>query len=353
MSLRDFKQRFEHVKRVASGRWGEVLPSLGLDAAFLRKNHGPCPCCGGTDRFRYMDEEGKGTWYCNSHRAGSGDGFQLLMDCNHWSLADAVKAVEDCLGGSAMMARPRLMPSPVVKSTKDTDQQRNRLRKTWLGSRGVSAGDGDGVSKYLGNRGVLIPSVPKVLRFHPSIPFHHVVDEGGKDRAVVLGHYQAMLAMVQGPDGKPISIHRTYLKDGQKARIIAPEGEILSARKVMSKVKGGAIRLFTPWDDRLAIAEGIETALAVHLMTGLPVWAGISSSIMKGMILPNAIRRVYIFADNDPVDVNGKRAGPDGAHDLAIRLRNEGRKAYVTMPSIVGADFLDVYLQQQSQKLAA
>lgn len=273
------------------------------------------------------------------------------MDCNHWSLADAVKAVEDCLGGSAMMARPRLMPSPVVKSTKDTDQQRKRLRKTWLGSRGVSAGDG--VSKYLGNRGVLIPSVPKVLRFHPSMPFHHVVDEGGKDRSVVLGHYQAMLAMVQGPDGKPISIHRTYLKDGQKARIIAPDGEVLSARKVMSNVRGGSIRLFDPMDDRLAIAEGIETALAVHLMTGLPVWAGISAGIMKGMVLPSEIKRVYVFADNDPADCNGKRAGPDSAHKFAERLRKEGRKVYVTVPSVVGSDFLDVYLQQHRQRIAA
>lgn len=351
MSLQEFKERFELVKRAANGRWGEILPSLGVDAGFLKKRHGPCPCCGGTDRFRFMDEAGSGTWYCNSHRAGSGDGFQLLMDCQRWSLAEAVKTVGEWLGGAASSSRPTLVPKPIVKRVADPDWQKKSLRKTWIDSRAISTGDA--VLRYLGNRGVFVQSVPKVLRLHPSMPFHHVVDNGGKDKTVVLGYFKGMLALVQGPDGRPISLHRTYLKDGQKARIIAPDGEVLSPRKVMSKVKGGSIRLFTPWDDRLAIAEGIETALAVHLITGLPVWAGISAGIMKGMVLPPEIRRVYVFADNDPADSNGRRAGPDAAHALSDRLRSEGRKVYVTMPSVVGSDFLDVYLQQQRQRSAA
>ena len=36
----------------ARGRWREILPRLGLEPQFLVKKHGPCPLCGGKDRFR-------------------------------------------------------------------------------------------------------------------------------------------------------------------------------------------------------------------------------------------------------------------------------------------------------------
>ena len=38
-------------------------PSLGVPAKALTNRHGPCPICGGKDRFRFDDKGGRGTGY--------------------------------------------------------------------------------------------------------------------------------------------------------------------------------------------------------------------------------------------------------------------------------------------------
>ena len=52
-------------------------------AAFSRRwgkghqnRHQACPVCGGSDRFRFDDKEGRGTWFCN--QCGAGDGLKLV-----------------------------------------------------------------------------------------------------------------------------------------------------------------------------------------------------------------------------------------------------------------------------------
>ena len=47
----------------ARGRWREVLPALGVETRFLQNKHGPCPLCGGRDRFRWDDRDGSGEIY--------------------------------------------------------------------------------------------------------------------------------------------------------------------------------------------------------------------------------------------------------------------------------------------------
>lgn len=44
---------FTDVGAAARGRWPEILPALGVPAEALSRKHGPCPGCGGSDRFRY------------------------------------------------------------------------------------------------------------------------------------------------------------------------------------------------------------------------------------------------------------------------------------------------------------
>ncbi len=62
---------FDTVER-AHGRWTEILPLLGVDPRFLVNRHGPCPLCGGKDRFRFDDKDGSGSYYCNGCGAGVG-----------------------------------------------------------------------------------------------------------------------------------------------------------------------------------------------------------------------------------------------------------------------------------------
>lgn len=40
------------VAAAAIGRWPDLLTAVGIDTPFNGK-HGPCPACGGKDRFRF------------------------------------------------------------------------------------------------------------------------------------------------------------------------------------------------------------------------------------------------------------------------------------------------------------
>ena len=78
-------------------------------------------------------------------------------------------------------------------------------------------------------------------------------------------------------------------------------------------------------DDHLAVAEGIEDALAFWQMTRIPTWAGCSTSGVAGMALPPRFRRVTIVADAD-------EAGAKAARKLASRLKAEGRAVRTIRP---------------------
>ena len=70
---------------------------------------------------------------------------------------------------------------------------------------------------------------------------------------------------------------------------------------------GGAIQLDAA-AETLAVAEGIETALAVRVATGLPVWATSSAGVMARLIVPAEVHLVVICADHDQA---GTCRGPD------------------------------------------
>ncbi|EDA8445037.1 hypothetical protein A4K21_03795 [Salmonella enterica subsp. enterica serovar Javiana] len=63
----------ETVKQ-ACGHWPNILPALGVKV--IKNRHQSCPVCGGSDRFRFDDKEGRGTWFCN--QCGAGDGLKLV-----------------------------------------------------------------------------------------------------------------------------------------------------------------------------------------------------------------------------------------------------------------------------------
>ena len=93
---------------IAAGRWPGILENLGIDAHFLRNKHGPCPACGGHDRFRFDDKDGRGTWIC-SH-CGAGDGFDLLQHLFGWRFREAAEQVERILGTVPMVSAMPLRP---------------------------------------------------------------------------------------------------------------------------------------------------------------------------------------------------------------------------------------------------
>jgi hypothetical protein len=150
-------------------------------------------------------------------------------------------------------------------------------------------------------------------------------------RVAFLKGEPAMLARVEG-EGGLLGLHLTILE---------PDGRGRRGKKLAkgSRPKGGAIRLYLPEAGQpLALAEGIETALAVREVTGWPVWATIAALFMKEVVLPHEVKEVVIAADHD-------RAGIDAAHALARKLLREGREVRLAVPPEEGDDWLDVLVK--------
>ena len=132
---------FESVKRVARGRWRDIVLSLcpGFRDSDLTGSHGPCPKCSGGDpthdRFRaFGDFDQTGGVRCSgggqgchdeSTRPTCGDGFALLQWFNGWGFVESWKAVAKHLGmfGGASGSSPAsavIDSEPVPDRPKDT-----------------------------------------------------------------------------------------------------------------------------------------------------------------------------------------------------------------------------------------
>ncbi|HBN0031710.1 TPA: hypothetical protein L1M50_003593 [Escherichia coli] len=99
----------------ALGHWPRILPALGIQV--LKNRHQPCPVCGGSDRFRFDDREGRGTWYCN--QCGAGDGLKLVEKVFGVSPSDAATKVAAVTG-----SLPPADPAVTAAAGAETDAAR-------------------------------------------------------------------------------------------------------------------------------------------------------------------------------------------------------------------------------------
>ena len=105
------------IRDAANGRWAEIFATLGI--AVGEGKHQPCPVCGGTDRFRFDDRDGRGTYFCNQCRPEAGDGFSLVQRVRGCPFLVAVNLVAQALGVSPVdkgpkqrKRRPIIRPGP-------------------------------------------------------------------------------------------------------------------------------------------------------------------------------------------------------------------------------------------------
>lgn len=104
----------------ANGRWFDILTTIGgIHPDFLQDRHGPCPLCGGQDRFRWDDSDGNGGGYCNqcggrTQSGGGISGITLLMRARDWSFKNAARAVDQHLG----IPSPAAPPAPPPRKPK-------------------------------------------------------------------------------------------------------------------------------------------------------------------------------------------------------------------------------------------
>ena len=321
----------------AKGLWAEILSDLAPElsqAIEAGGDHVPCPVHGGKDGFRvFNDFQLTGGGVCNT--CGSfASGVRLLAWIKQITPREAARMIhlwlEGDRAGTATPARKR-----VEFREPDPSKARASILQIWSGCTDLQ---GTVAERYLLNRGIPLASISRRLRFHPALTYSEKVD--GRWRRV--GSFPAMVAPIQLPDGLGVCLHRTYLSEqGTKAKVGSPKK--MTMRSALSR--GGAIRLFTP-RGVLAVAEGIETALAVRAATGLPAWAAVSATLMESLEVPEGVHEVHIFADKDE---NGR--GRRAAEVLAKRLRRAGIEGAIHLPTgrvpegSKGIDWLDVYVK--------
>jgi putative DNA primase/helicase len=237
----------------AAGRWREILSALGIDRKHLTNRHGPCPACGGRDRFRFDDKGGAGTFYCNG--CGPGTAITLLMRVHGWAFKEAAQAVDSIIDARAPderhirpLHRPDFLGPEVPPDFTEGRREAGRLL--------MKAGEPGIVTRYLASRGLRL--VPKCLRGHPRLKYVH--------HWKPFGALPAMLAPVRGPDGELRTVHRIWTDPRlpERKKLAGPIGQ------------GAAVRLFEPGAE-LGIAEGVETAIAAAELFEVPTWAVISN----------------------------------------------------------------------------
>ncbi|MCE9958561.1 DUF927 domain-containing protein [Aeromonas rivipollensis] len=264
------------------GRWPELLATLGIDTP-SRGKHGPCPACGGKDRFRLDDKGGRGTWICN--QCGAGDGLTLVGKVIGKPLKEAAALIAPLVGLSAggldTAERERIhqqQKARVEQESRQVDQQRHKAARR---AAAIMRDSEQAHAPYLARKslGGCLCAVNRIL-----------IREAGEtfppaSLIVPLYNEAAELVNIQliRDDGT-----KRYLAGGQKA-------------EAYHSIEGGEL---------VAVAEGYATGLSVHLATRATVYCAMDSGNL--LAVATIARRqhpaagIIICGDHD-LDETGQR----------------------------------------------
>jgi putative DNA primase/helicase len=250
-----------------------------------------------------------------------GDGGKVLVRCHAGCDQRQVIVALRSRGLWEEKGRQHRFTRPAPRAAANDQPDRDdaeRIKGALAIWQSATPADGTPVETYLISRGLHIPLSP-TLRFHSGLKH----PSGGI--------WPAMVALVtRGEDDTPYAIHRTFLawNGGGKAPVDP-------VKMMLGPCGGGAVRLAVP-SDVLMVGEGIETCLAAMLATGNPAWAALSTSGLRALDLPDAVRNVIVLADGD-------EPGEAAARDCAWRWKREGRHVRIARPP-QGMDFNDLLM---------
>lgn len=225
----------------ACGHWPRILPALGMKV--IKNRHQACPVCGGADRFRFDDKEGRGTWFCN--QCGAGDGLKLVEKVFGISASEAARKVNAVTGHL-----PPVSPEVVAAAEAGTEADRKAAAALAVGLLEKTRPATD--NAYLTRKGF---AGRECLTLTASHKTGGVAYRAGD---VVVPLYDETGALVNLQLINADGLKRT-LKGGQ----VKGACHTIEGKKQAGK--------------RLWIAEGYATALNVHHLTGETVMVALSS----------------------------------------------------------------------------
>jgi len=300
------------------------------------EREGPCPVCGGTDRFSIHVR--KQLFNCRGF--GGGDVIAMVQHLDGCSFVDAVHTLAGARPGRpAPKLDPVRMAEAQAKAAQTEidqliDEQERFFKAMKIWHEATPRIEDTPVEVYLRNyRKLDIPDGVSghVLRYHPACPF------GGGSypcmvalvRNITTDAFQAIVRTALNPDGSPVKI------DGKK-----------TARLSLGPIGGGAIKIS---DDAevaagLTVGEGLETTIkGMMLPTWFrPAWSLINAGNIEVFPVLAGIESLTILVDHDRPDRNGRRAGQAAATECARRWIAAGREVIPVIPLREGFDIADV-----------
>ena len=262
----------------------------GIDRA------GPCPVCGGEDRFAIHTR--KNTFNCRVCGLAGHGVISLVMQTERVEFVAACEIVTGRKAEAApdptVTAQLRAEAEAEQKKRADEEDQRRAaaIEKAWRICKRAYPVEWstqlDPVVAYLRRRGLVFDE-----KKHPGlglIRVHPWVEKQGSVW-VTVHEGPAMIASIRKPDGSIGAVHQTWLDLTQpNGKAVLPptvDGRERPVKKVIGSKKGGAIRLITPESGarRIIMGEGIETTLSATV-AGIDretaYWAGVDLNNMAG-----------------------------------------------------------------------
>jgi phage/plasmid primase-like uncharacterized protein len=224
---------------------------------------GPCPVCGGTDRFSINIR--KQVWYCR----GCGDGGDVIKLVMHLGRVDFRQACAILTGDDVRPVAQH--QEPAKDETGPSDDKSDLARFLWSRSLPVA---GSLVETYLKSRQCWLPS--------PSIRF---LPGRGDHRPAMISRFG------DGP-----GVHLTKLKSGGTGKAGTDKDKIMIGPSVGCPI----VVSDNPDHDELLIAEGIEDAATLAIVTGWSAWAAGSADRIPHVVkAASKFERVFVAVDRD------------------------------------------------------
>jgi phage/plasmid primase-like uncharacterized protein len=277
---------------------------------------GPCPVCGGTDRFAIHTR--KQCWHCRGCQKG-GDVISLVQHIDGIEFPAAI----DVLTGTASspIRTPTAVPIDRGRDQAYEARQLHLAETIWRDAKSPLPLE---ALAYFAWRKINIKDVPDQagLRFHPDCPW-----DNGTTQCVIGRYTDARTNEPRGIWRRPV--------DGRKPKAIGPTA-------------GCVIRL---WPDEdvtagVVIGEGVETTLAAATRCRYgptllqPAWATGSASNMEHFPVLPGIDCLTILVDND-ASGTGQRA----AETCAQAWLAADKEVVRILPDGVGLDFNDLIIR--------
>jgi phage/plasmid primase-like uncharacterized protein len=289
------------IERARAVRIEDEIARRGIHLRGAVDRWGPCPVCGGRDRFSINIR--KQCFNCRGQIGGD-----VIAMVQHIDACTFTEAIETLTGDQI---RPQAALSAAPKNQSAAEYEREQHRKAaWLWSRRLPI-IGSIAEQYLRSRGITCPLPPTLGFLPPYKPEHH---------AAMIAAFGLCKEPEPGlivPPRNVDSVHLTLLKpDGSGKADVEKPKIIIGSPGLMPVVLARPNDLLG-----LVICEGPEDELTAHQATGLGAWAAGSAGRMPKLadIIPSYIECVTIFAHND---ANG--AGQHGAYQLAQALDQRG-----------------------------